>query len=152
MKNLIVLAGISVMLATTACAQKGKLAPEKVQTAFKAKFPMAEKVKWDKENEAEWEAEFELDEKEYSANFKTDGTWLETEHEISKAEVPAAVSAALKKDFAAYEIEEMEVSETTKGSFYEFELEKGKEKMEVAFDKTGKLVKKEVKKSEEKKD
>ena len=35
-------------------------APEKVITAFTKQFPEAKEVEWSKENDEEWEAEFEL--------------------------------------------------------------------------------------------
>lgn len=86
---------------------------------------------------------------EYSANFLTDGTWEETEHEIKKNHIPENVKNTLDTAFKGYEIEEAEISETTEGSVYEFELEKGEEAWEVTIDLNGKLVKKEVLEDEE---
>jgi len=133
-------------ISTAACGQHGKgaKAPEAVTTAFSKKFPKAEEVKWDKENATEWEAEFELDEMEYSANFSSDGKWLETEHEIKMSEVPAAVKKTLDSEFAGYDIEEAEISEKADGMLYEFELEKGESDLEVAINASGEVVKKEV--------
>jgi len=65
----------------------GQSVPEKVKSAFAGKFPNASSVKWDKENDEEWEAEFKMDGKEYSANFTVDGNWKETEYEIKKSEI-----------------------------------------------------------------
>ena len=61
-----------------------KAIPEIVKTAFTKKFPSVKKVDWEKESDSEWEAVFKMNRIEYSANFTTDGKWLETEHEISK--------------------------------------------------------------------
>lgn len=130
----------------TACSQKGKNAPQEVQSAFAKKFPQAKNVKWDKENEKEWEAEFKLKSMEYSANFTTDGTWKETEHEIKSSEIPAKVKNTLDQSYAGYDIEESEISETSEGMVYEFELEKGESVMEVAISKAGEVVGKEIKK------
>lgn len=117
------------------------------------KFPDAKSVKWDKENETDWEAEFKLNGEEYSANFSTDGVWKETEHEIEKTAIPANVKQTLDNEFSGYKIEESEISETAEGSVYEFELEKDKVKMEVTVSPDGKVVKKEVKsETEEDKD
>ncbi|WP_232623019.1 PepSY-like domain-containing protein [Pareuzebyella sediminis] len=115
-------------------------APQKVKDSFAQKFPSVKKVKWDKENETEWEAEFKMKGTEYSANFLEDGTWQETEHEIKKNAIPAKVKTTLDTEFTGYKIEEAELSETVKGSVYEFELEKGKEKIEVNMDSNGKVV------------
>lgn len=136
----IVFAAISI----NACAQKPNV-PENVKNAFTQKFPDAKSVKWDKENETEWEAEFKLNGEEYSANFTTDGVWKETEHEIEKSAIPANVKQTLDNEFRGYKIEEAEISETAEGQVYEFELKKDKVVMEVAISPDGKLLKKEVK-------
>lgn len=145
-----ILASAITVITFQSCAQKGaKETPEKVKTAFAKKFPNATKVEWDKENETEWEAEFKLEGKEYSANFTTDGIWKETEFEIESSEIPVAVKKTLDSDFSDYEIEEAEMSETEKGIVYEFELEKGETEIEVAIDAEGNVVKKEVKEDED---
>ncbi len=137
---------ISVMLMMTfiafSCAQGTKEnVPEIVKSAFSKKFPSVSKVKWEKEKEGEWEGSFKMDKKEYSANFAEDGTWLETEFEILKSEIPALVQQTLDSQFSEYAIEESEQSETSNGIAYEFELEKGKVELEVAIDATGKVIK-----------
>lgn len=133
----------------SACGQS-KDVPAKVKTAFEQKFPTAQKVKWDKENEAEWEAEFKMNGEKYSANFTTDGQWMETEYEIEKSTIPQAVKQTLDNEFAGYDIEEAEISETTDGKVYEFALDKDETELEVAILPDGKVVKKEVKKEEDK--
>ncbi|QKG80690.1 PepSY-like domain-containing protein [Tenuifilum thalassicum] len=148
MKNLILISMILAVFSFSACGQK-KDVPAKIKTAFEQKFPTAQKVKWDKENETEWEAEFKMNGKEYSANFSSDGKWMETEYEIEKSEIPQAVKQTLDNEFAGYDLEEAEISETTDGKVYEFALEKGETKMEVAITPDGKVVKKEVKKEDE---
>lgn len=121
-------------------------APQKVKDAFAKKFPAVKKVKWDKESDTEWEAEFKMKGTEYSANFLTDGTWQETEHEIKNNQIPEKVKITLNSTFKEYDIEEAEISETIEGMVYEFELEKGEEALEVTIDPNGKLIKKEVSK------
>ena len=79
---------------TVCLAQKTD--PSAVHEAFSKKFPGVSAVEWDKENAREWEAEFEQNGKQLSANFRTDGAWLETETEILVSELPASVQAALK--------------------------------------------------------
>jgi hypothetical protein len=148
MKILKLIAIVFVAMSIGACANIQNV-PEKVSKAFTQKFPNAKSVKWDKENETEWEAEFKLNSEEYSANFSTDGTWKETEHEIEISDVPTNVKQTIDNEFAGYKIEEAEISETAEGTVYEFKLEKGETEMEVALSPDGKVVKKEVK--EEKK-
>lgn len=144
MKNLSLVGMALVLLSYTACAQSGKDVPEKVQTAFAQKFATSSHVKWSKENDSEWEAEFKMDKKDYSVNFSTSGEWMETEYKISTDELPAAVKATIQKEFDGYKIEESELSETADGKMYEVELEKGDIEMEAIIDANGKLIKKET--------
>ncbi len=148
MKNAILLISAAGLISFSACGQKKTDVPANVISAFGQKFPTAQKVKWDKENATEWEAEFKMDNKEYSANFNTDGQWMETEYEISTSEIPEAVNEALNTYYQGYKVEEAEISETANGQVYEFEIKKDKEKMEVAFNTDGSLVKKEAKEKE----
>lgn len=136
-------------MTSLSCAQE---APAKVQDAFKAKFSNAEHVKWEKENSNEWEAEFKMEGKEYSANFSNEGEWKETEHEMNKADLPEAVSNTLSSEFAGYEVEEAEMVETPKFKGYELELEKGKSTLEVVFDENGKVLKKKEEKEDDDED
>ncbi len=143
MKKVKILGFLALLMSTGIYAfGPGDDAPKKVKEAFAKKFPTVKKVKWDKENDTEWEAEFKMKGTEYSANFMEDGTWKETEHEIKKNAIPANIKTALDTEFAGYKIEEAEISETSEGSVYEFELEKGEQAMEVAIDTNGEVVKK----------
>ena len=150
MKKLSLLMLVSIMILTQACAQSK--APSNVKSVFAKKFPTAKKASWDKENDTEWEVEFKMNGKDYSANFLTNGTWKETEYAIKKSEIPRAVKQTLDSQFKGYKIEESEVSETAKGKVYEFALEKDDTDIEVAIAPNGTVVKKEVKKDNEDKD
>jgi hypothetical protein len=144
------LLGSVIVLSQVACAQES--VPTEVATAFSQKFPTAKNVKWDKETETEWEAEFKLDGKEYSANFTFEGVWQETEYEIKKSEIPAEVQATLTSEFGDFKMEESEISETAEGKVFEFILEKKETTLEVAISPTGKVIKKEVKTEEDEED
>lgn len=114
-------------------------------------FPNAYKVAWEKENEMEWEAEFDQYGKEYSANFANDGSWLETEYELGTSDLPSAVQNTLDSEFSDYEIKEAELSETSEGVKFEFELEKGETEIEVTIHAAG-LIISQVSKAENDKD
>lgn len=126
--------------------------PSKVKDAFDKKFPHAKSVEWEKESVSEWEAEFKMNGKEYSANFGTNGTWKETEYEVSIKELPDAIKNALNKEFKGYEIEDAEITETPTYRAYEVEIEKDETTMEVVIDKNGKILKKTIKEEEEDED
>ncbi|MEO6040197.1 MAG: PepSY-like domain-containing protein [Saprospiraceae bacterium] len=84
----------SMTLAAQAAGYKSH-PPQAVATAFQQKFPNVTDVDWSQEKNGEWEAEFEQNEVDMSANFSADGKWLETETEIKISELPAPVRTAL---------------------------------------------------------
>jgi len=141
------------LMSNAAYAQKISVdkVPTAVTSAFKAKFPNATKTSWEMENANEYEASFKLNGKEVSANFDNTGKWLETETEIKVSALPAAVKAALSKDFAGFKIEEASKIESAKdGNCYEAELEKGEETFDVLFLPNGKILSKTKLEKEEK--
>ncbi len=149
MKTSILILSAVVLIGFTACGQSGKEVPQAVKTAFTQKFPDASQVKWDKENDNEWEAEFKMNGMEYSANFDNAGTWTETEYEISLKEIPEAVKTSLDNESDGAKVKASEVSETTEGKVYEFVLRKGENETELVIDETGKIINKEQSKEEE---
>lgn len=83
-------------LGLTCNLQAQKDLPQAVKTAFDQKFPNATDVEWDKEDDGNWEVEFELGDEESTAVFSADGKWLETETEIAVEDLPEAVRNAVK--------------------------------------------------------
>lgn len=139
MKNLIILV---VLLFTFTLVSNGqKVAPETVKKAFAQKYAAAKSVKWDSESANEWEAEFTLNGKEMSASYDNAGKWLESETEVSSKELPAAVSATLKKQFAGYKTGEMSIFESPEMKGFEIALTKDKSALEVLIDASGKVLK-----------
>lgn len=146
MNKTITMMSLFLGLGVMSCAQQ---TPAAVKEALEKKFPEAKSIKWEKENDSEWEAEFKMNGIEYSANFSTDGTWKETEHEMKAKDLPEAVSNTLASSFSDYKVEEAEMVETPSFSGYEIELEKGKETLEVVIDQSGKVLKKKIENEDE---
>jgi len=140
MKKPLVIAGLIAINSIISCTSVKDL-PIAVNEAFARKFSNADNLKWEKENDDEWEAEFKLDGEEYSANFTNDGQWLETEHEVEQGKVPQNIKAVLTDKYPDFKLKETEISETAEGKFYEFELKTNGTLLEVAIDETGKIVK-----------
>ncbi len=110
--------------------------PQAVLEAFNKKYPKATDVEWEKDD-LNYEVEFELEKVEYEATFSEDGTWLETETEITAKELPEKVASAFKAAYPKVKIKGVEKVETPKISFYEIEYKKGLKKREAFFDKDG---------------
>ena len=51
--------------------------PKEVKISFAKKFPMATDVFWERESLDEWEAEFKMQDNDYSAIFLENGNWVE---------------------------------------------------------------------------
>ncbi len=91
----------------------------------------------------DYEANFNMIGADMSANFDNTGKWLETETEIKVAALPTAVSATLAKDFAGYKVNKASKVESVKnGSYYEAEVEKGEETLDVLLTQDGNVLSK----------
>lgn len=119
-----------------ACAQQQSV-PAKANKAFEAKFTNATDVSWGKENKEEWEAEFKMNGKQYSANFKENGDWVETESEIEKTEVPMNISEAMLREYPDAKIKDVFKVERQDQTLYEFEYEQNGQTSEAVFDNSG---------------
>ncbi|MEZ4804632.1 MAG: PepSY-like domain-containing protein [Bacteroidia bacterium] len=119
--------------------------PTAVKAAFSAKYPKAQKVEWEAEEDNTYEADFKLYKINYSASFDQTGKWLETETEIKVSELPEAVANAIKTNYPEYKIEEAELVEThDRGTVYEVDIEKGEEAFSLEISSTGTILKKEM--------
>ena len=139
MKNIFFIALFICSALTTILAQK--IPSKAVIDAFENKFPHATKVKWDKENEIEYEAEFIINDVEYSANFTEEGIWLETEKEINYDALPESVKKSFRATYKIEKVKEVAEIETAIGMVkYEIEFKKGLKTIEVLYPKEGKLI------------
>lgn len=132
------------LAATQVSAQKinAKDVPASVKGSLEKNYAI-KSADWDKEGD-NYEASFEQKGTEISIVFDANGSILETEREIKTSELPIAIQDTLKKDYAGFEIEEAARIETKGVVTYEAEVEKGKMSLDLIFDATGKLLKKEI--------
>lgn len=119
--------------------------PSSVSSAFDKKFPGMnnQDVDWDKEG-GNFQAEFEMEGKEYEVLFDNQGSWLSTEIEkINASELPESISKQLNTgEYSTWEIDDIMVKENPEETIYEIEVEKGMKDHNLYFDKSGKQVKK----------
>lgn len=144
---------VALVISVSAMNQKDEKIPATAKTGFATKFPAAQKTKWSVEKPGEFEVEFTLNGIATSVLVDAKGNLLETEAEIKESELPQAVKATIAKDFAGYKLDEIEKSTEAKGvTTFGMEAAKGKEKLKISFDSTGKLLGKESMKEEKEKD
>lgn len=122
-----------------ACAQN-PAPPQQVQSSFSKKFTETKKVKWELEDSV-WEAEFKMNGAKMSASFDMEGTWLETEVEIKKKDLPTMVTDVISAKYVDYKIEEAEKVEKTDFTGYEILVEKGDKEFSVLVSNSGEIVK-----------
>jgi hypothetical protein len=120
-KNFLVYPVIAVIALLIGC---GTGAPKVVSKAFHAKFPAATAVTWDQEDDNVWEAEFQLDNKEFTASFSEAGEWMETEYSIPLDELPDSVIKTIVYYYDGYIIDEAGWMETPDFVGYELEIER----------------------------
>jgi hypothetical protein len=140
MKSLITILAVIALLSLNLSAQTGGSTPTEVTKAFSQKFPKATEVKWGKECSKEWEAEFKMDGKEYSANFDNSGKWMETERKICPSTLPKAIKKTIMQDFLGYKVVEAEATVSAKGKAYEVEFANCKHWISATFDNNGKAL------------
>ncbi len=146
MKN-VILISISLVLGFTACGQKVKKedVPASVTTKFASLYPKVQDAKWSKENVG-FEAEFEVNKVEMSANFDASGNLLETETEMNVSELPASIKEYIKTKYNDAKIKEAAKIVDAKNIItYEAEVNDA----DLIFDAQGKFIK-EIKEAEEK--
>jgi hypothetical protein len=143
MKTLWLVIGMALVI-IQADAQKmnSKDVPVNIKSSLEKNYALKD-ADWDKEG-ANYEASFEQKGTEISVVFDGLGAVVESEHEIKKSELPAAILDVLKKDYADFELEEAARIETKGVITYEAEVEKGKMLLELVFDVTGKLIEKKI--------
>jgi Putative beta-lactamase-inhibitor-like, PepSY-like len=137
MKNIIL-----IVLAIVCCQYISIAQSKAITIAFQQKFPTATKVKWEKENATEYEANFNMNGLKYSANYSTKGEWLETESPIVFEKLPPKVTEAFQAHHKNQKVKSASLIETSSGtSKYELEYRKGLKMVELFYDENGNELK-----------
>lgn len=79
-------------------------APKVVTHAFQQKFNGASNVRWEKENETNYEAIFDMNGKRMAAIFNGQGQWLATETEVGLRGLPGISRVVLQTRFIGWSI------------------------------------------------
>ncbi|MCX6152394.1 MAG: hypothetical protein NTX22_17850 [Ignavibacteriales bacterium] len=127
-------------------AQKTSV-PQKIKDSFNKLYPQVTEVKWSKEGKNEFEAGFKVNGVKTSIVLDVKGKLIETETTIQTTELPKGVEEFIKKNHPDHKITETaKIVDSKSIATYEVEITKGKQKKDLIFDNSGKLVvKKEMK-------
>ena len=139
-KSVILLAAMFSLTFANAQKVSDKEVPTVVKNTLQKSYPNAKEIKWEKEK-ANYEAEFEVNETDYSLLIDVSGNILETEVEIKIDELPAKAKEYVSKNYAGQKIKETAKITDSKGVVtYEAEI-KGKD---LIFDSNGNFIKEET--------
>ena len=152
MKKIVIILLVSILTTGSLFAQEmaEKDVPAAVVSTFKNKFPEAAGSEWKKNKSGKYEVKFKNEGKKAEAKFMTDGQWDSSETRLEASALPGSVSDYLKKNYAAYKIDQVKWEEDKDASKnkYEVKLKKEKSEVELVFDGEGKFIKKKDKTSD----
>lgn len=115
--------------------------PKAVRENFKKMYPGENDPDWHIDKNGYFESKFKKKGIHYRADYKSDGTWVETEQNISKKDLPKAVRKKLEKDYDYKKIYEIEkVDHPTKGIFYDVEIKIDGKKKDIEFLEDGTVI------------
>lgn len=116
--------------------------PAPVKEAFAKKFPAATYVVY-KMEKRDYEVSFKNDGVGMSANFNSQGEWLETETVMIESDLPKEVLTSAATNFVGYNKTDItKIDGPDKVLNYEMNLKKGAESYQVKFSPKGEILKK----------
>jgi hypothetical protein len=122
--------------------------PNPVKQAIAKQFPKASGIQYGMANST-YQASFYDQGKQCIVTCTANGTVLETDTEITPAQLPKPVSSSAEKNFKGYTImTAVKRDATDKGICYEMDLKKGNSGYSVRFSDTGEILFKEARKVE----
>ena len=112
--------------------------PSAVKIKFSEMYPNAGKIKWEMED-GKYEAEFKENKVESSALFEQNGTYVQTETEITVSSLPKAAADYISKNLPGRKIKEAAKITASDGTVtYEAEVDKD----DYIFDSNGNFIRK----------
>jgi hypothetical protein len=134
------------LLAVTSFAQEIAEAqvPASVVTAFKKDFPQATETKWEKKADTHT-VKFKIGGVEHKGWLDSNGKLVKHKIDIKESELPAAVAAALKKEYSNFKVSGVYKMLEGNATTYEMDLKNDQEKWEAVFGEDGKIIKKKKK-------
>ncbi|RNI25720.1 PepSY-like domain-containing protein [Rufibacter latericius] len=112
--------------------------PSLVQNSLQAKFTGAQSIDWEKHGNL-YEAEFEMAQVEHTVLLDATGHIISHKQDIASTELPAPVSMALKRDYPAFLMDDLEKVEKDGQMFYQVELENNNEEVHKVYTPNGAL-------------
>ncbi len=142
---LIIFASALLITSSTLFAQDipARAVPKPALQAFKASFPKAQDIEWEKEWD-HYKVEFQIGflGPDHELWLDKTGNIIKHKQEVSKKELPKAVRKSLDKDFADFRIDDAEKITQDNKVVYRFELKNWTEEWDAVIDESGKVLEK----------
>jgi len=113
--------------------------PSVVANGLRVAYPKVADLEWKLKDDL-YHADFEIGKDDYDVWLDATGKIVKRKYEIASTHLPTAVQATLKKEYAAYRIDDVEKIEVNGTSTYTVELKKVKEEIDLVFSEDGKVL------------
>lgn len=118
--------------------------PAKVLDHFSRMEPEASDPVWTREAGV-YQVDYYLDSRHTTTYYDTEGTWLETESEITVDELPNSILQTIQTKMGEYSIIDMELVNTKDGeTLYEIDFSKDDRTYDMLFGTDGKILRKRI--------
>jgi hypothetical protein len=145
MKTILLITSMLLMVITSFAQEIPEAqVPASVVAAFKKDFPQATDTKWEKKADAHT-VKFKVSGVEHKGWLDNNGKLVKHKVDIKESELPAAVTATLKKEYGNFKVSGVYKMTEGNATTYEMDLKNDQEKWEAVFAEDGKLVKKKQK-------
>lgn len=112
---------------------------DNIKASIQAMYPNARILEADQEN-GTTEVDILDGNKKKEVRFNTAGEWIVTEYDVTREEVPAAVTKALSNKYTDPVIDDIDCFETPTGKYYRFEIILNKQEVKVDIQEDGTIA------------
>lgn len=110
--------------------------PSVVKNAFASEYPEAKEVDWEMKGE-DYEVDFEVNNVDFALLIDGSGNIIMSKEEITKEDLPTAVTSGISKNFADLELDEVQKVEKDGKTYYQVEFDDTFRDKEVVFTANG---------------
>jgi hypothetical protein len=137
----LIIAALSVTMISCSQDIRENKVPSVVQNVVESKFPTAGKIEWEKKGD-DFEAEFDLQGQDHEVVIDASGKMIVHKTDVKDTEFPPAVSVAIARDFAGFNIDDADKVERDGVDYYQVALDGKSRKDEyVVYTKDGIIAK-----------
>ena len=119
--------------------ENGGMLDAAVKNSILEKYPAAQILEYDYDDGL-LEVEIWHENKEKNVYFNGAKNWVRTEWDITRNELPTAVTNTIETQYAGFRIDDIEYIQTPSGDYYRIELERGDNERELRIDAAGNIL------------